>query len=419
MKVVGSVDDAIAHINTHGSHHSDAIVTSNEDTARRFWRGWIPRRFFTTRPRGFTMAGSWGWGPKWGFPLKNCTPGEAWDCGNSPPPNIWSAGSDNSRSKIPRACRPPLYGFFGGSFDPIQKGHIALAQAALRERKLARVYLVPAARSPLKHKGPRASSTDRAALIRAAIRGRPGLALGPWEMDRPGPSYLSDIASTPPDRPPSPLGTDFRRRRMAEFSTLAALAGNRRAGSVDRGKKNRFFWPSRSRGRVFLKTRIPAVSSTEIRTAFANGRSVRRWLAAPVARLIKNRGLYSMRSNNSSILRKSSARSRPVARVIPSGGSLGQRIGPASWGRPGWRNGLDCFTIWPRNGPPLGWSGMCAVTKSRCRGLPPSCGPSSGGPPARIRFRSSGKTQGVCPGSSHPPGHGSAYAGPSADGPFG
>jgi hypothetical protein len=38
---------------------------------------------------------------------------------------------------------------------------------------------------------------------------------------------LPDIASTPPDRPPSPLGADFRRGRMAEFSTLAALAGNR------------------------------------------------------------------------------------------------------------------------------------------------------------------------------------------------
>ncbi len=36
MKVVGSLDEAVAHINTHGSHHSDAIVTANEDTAARF-----------------------------------------------------------------------------------------------------------------------------------------------------------------------------------------------------------------------------------------------------------------------------------------------------------------------------------------------------------------------------------------------
>lgn len=36
VKVVDSADEAIAHINAHGSRHSDAIVTSNESTARQF-----------------------------------------------------------------------------------------------------------------------------------------------------------------------------------------------------------------------------------------------------------------------------------------------------------------------------------------------------------------------------------------------
>lgn len=36
VKVVDSLDEAIAHINTHGSGHTDAIVTRNEDAARRF-----------------------------------------------------------------------------------------------------------------------------------------------------------------------------------------------------------------------------------------------------------------------------------------------------------------------------------------------------------------------------------------------
>jgi nicotinate-nucleotide adenylyltransferase len=197
----------------------------------------------------------------------------------------------------------PAFGFFGGSFDPIQKGHIALAQAALRERKLARVYLVPAARSPLKHSGPRASPTDRAALIRAAIRGRPGLALGPWEMDRPGPSWtyqtLRRLRRIDPHRRwELILGEDawrnFRRwRRWREIVGRVPLIV---------GKRTAFSGPPGPGGAFILKTRIPAVSSTEIRTAIANGRSVGRWLAAPVARLIKNRGLYSMRSNNSSIL---------------------------------------------------------------------------------------------------------------------
>jgi glutamate-5-semialdehyde dehydrogenase len=36
IKVVASLDDAIAHINRCGSHHTDAIVTSDLDAARRF-----------------------------------------------------------------------------------------------------------------------------------------------------------------------------------------------------------------------------------------------------------------------------------------------------------------------------------------------------------------------------------------------
>jgi glutamate-5-semialdehyde dehydrogenase len=35
-KVVDGVGEAIAHIHTHGSHHTDAIVTEDEATARRF-----------------------------------------------------------------------------------------------------------------------------------------------------------------------------------------------------------------------------------------------------------------------------------------------------------------------------------------------------------------------------------------------
>ena len=37
VKIVDSVEEAICHINTNGSHHSDAIVTSNAETAELFF----------------------------------------------------------------------------------------------------------------------------------------------------------------------------------------------------------------------------------------------------------------------------------------------------------------------------------------------------------------------------------------------
>ncbi len=36
VKVVGGVDEAIDHIGRHGSHHTESIVTADEDAARRF-----------------------------------------------------------------------------------------------------------------------------------------------------------------------------------------------------------------------------------------------------------------------------------------------------------------------------------------------------------------------------------------------
>jgi glutamate-5-semialdehyde dehydrogenase len=38
IKTVDSIDEAIDHINTYGSHHTDAIMTENTDTAARFLR---------------------------------------------------------------------------------------------------------------------------------------------------------------------------------------------------------------------------------------------------------------------------------------------------------------------------------------------------------------------------------------------
>jgi glutamate-5-semialdehyde dehydrogenase len=38
VKVVRSLDEAIAHVNRHGSHHTDAILTTNHPNAMRFLR---------------------------------------------------------------------------------------------------------------------------------------------------------------------------------------------------------------------------------------------------------------------------------------------------------------------------------------------------------------------------------------------
>ena len=48
-------------------------------------------------------------------------------------------------------------GVFGGTFDPVHVGHLAIAHAALESVPLDRVLFVLARRSPLKERGPVAS----------------------------------------------------------------------------------------------------------------------------------------------------------------------------------------------------------------------------------------------------------------------
>jgi nicotinate-nucleotide adenylyltransferase len=81
---------------------------------------------------------------------------------------------------------------YGGSFDPIHAGHVALVSTLL-ERSLAdRVHVVPARQSPLKNQAPGASGAQRLALVELAVGAIPGVVVDDRELDRPGPSYTID-----------------------------------------------------------------------------------------------------------------------------------------------------------------------------------------------------------------------------------
>jgi nicotinate-nucleotide adenylyltransferase len=64
-------------------------------------------------------------------------------------------------------------GLFGGTFDPIHRGHTALASAAMEHFDLGKIYFVPANIPPHRqHAAPRASYFDRYTMVTlATIRG--------------------------------------------------------------------------------------------------------------------------------------------------------------------------------------------------------------------------------------------------------
>ena len=84
----------------------------------------------------------------------------------------------------------PLVLCYGGTFDPVHTGHLAIARA-VRDALHADVHLLPAADPP--HKGPtHADAEQRACMLELAVQGEAGLVVDRRELHRPGPSYTFD-----------------------------------------------------------------------------------------------------------------------------------------------------------------------------------------------------------------------------------
>jgi nicotinate-nucleotide adenylyltransferase len=77
--------------------------------------------------------------------------------------------------------------YYGGTFDPVHNGHLAIAMAA-QSAFSTDVILLPSADPP--HRPPASASAEqRAAMVDLAIAGRPGLHCDRRELRRSGKSY--------------------------------------------------------------------------------------------------------------------------------------------------------------------------------------------------------------------------------------
>ena len=67
VKVVSDADEAIRHIAAHSTHHSDAIVTENAQTAERFTRLVDSAAVYVNASTRFTDGGEFGLGCEMGI----------------------------------------------------------------------------------------------------------------------------------------------------------------------------------------------------------------------------------------------------------------------------------------------------------------------------------------------------------------
>ena len=74
IKTVGSIDEALAHIDANGSGHSEAIVTMNEQTARKFQAHVDAACVYWNAPTSFTDGAQFGLGAEIGISTQKLGP---------------------------------------------------------------------------------------------------------------------------------------------------------------------------------------------------------------------------------------------------------------------------------------------------------------------------------------------------------
>ena len=222
-------------------------------------------------------------------------------------------------------------GFLGGTFDPVHKGHLAAARAAVERFHLGKVYFIPASMPPHRREERIAPFHDRYAMLALATVGEkrflPSLAEAPSEQDHL--SFTIDTvrrfkqAARKSDHLFFIIGIDAFQQvaswhraeellREIDF-IVVSRPGFSMADVADALPKSmrpaaavvKAFHKSPAKGTLALGATMihilddvkSPVSATEVRRAAAGGKSLARFVEPLVAEYIEKMGLYKAGSS--------------------------------------------------------------------------------------------------------------------------
>lgn len=176
-------------------------------------------------------------------------------------------------------------GLYGGSFNPIHNGHIAIARQMIEKARLNEVWFMVSPQNPLKERNTLLDDAKRLEMARKALEEQPRLKACDYEFALPRPSYtwhtLQSLWRDYPDREfVLMIGADnwahFGRWYHADdiMRTCNILIYPRRGYNVDA-----LSLPARAQ---LVDTGFYDVSSTEIRQLIKEGRDISRLVPADI-----------------------------------------------------------------------------------------------------------------------------------------
>lgn len=195
---------------------------------------------------------------------------------------------------------------FGGTFDPVHNGHLAVAHAAADRFELDRVLFIPSGRPPHKNHGPQAAYEDRYRMTELACQADPRFEASRLEDPQvlgAGKTYSVDTIErirqklSPEDELFFLIGQDAFDElaiwhRLADvIENIEFLVASRPQGPAS---APRLGLAAQARFQPLEGVEVP-VSATDIRRRCAQGVDLRGTVPEAVAEYIQERRLYKQR----------------------------------------------------------------------------------------------------------------------------
>lgn len=215
----------------------------------------------------------------------------------------------SEQSEQPPISQYKRVALFGGSFDPIQKAHVQIAELAKERFALDAVIFIPAKQNPFKG-SPSANEMHRLNMIHLAIEENKAFQVSDFELRQSAeaPSYTIDTINfflrtkAPQDKLFFIMGSDLLRElpKWKSVETLLGLLDGvicilRPPEDIATIASLRPFLSQQSLQKLqdgFLAEAVTPISSSAARMAIAESKDTAQFLNPKVARYILDNGLY-------------------------------------------------------------------------------------------------------------------------------